>query len=38
MKNTLKRVNGIYYANGKEFKTFAEAIRFIFKDRKEVKK
>jgi hypothetical protein len=30
MKNTLKRVNGVYYANGKQFATFKEAICFLY--------
>ena len=31
MKNTLKKENGKYYANGVEYKTFREAIESIWK-------
>ena len=38
MKNTLKRIGGIYYANGKPFKTFLEALKFIHNNvNKEIK-
>ena len=30
MKNTLKRKNGIFYANGERFETFIEAISFLY--------
>ena len=37
MKNTLKRKKGIFYANGKRFATFIEAISFLYNNIKEVK-
>lgn len=37
MKNTLKRIGGVFYANGKDFPTFREALNFIYKKNKERK-